>query len=254
MTKVASVRLGSLHISGDRVTDGFELDEDGIDGWHGGGYDVRRDDTPVPQGHGSFDVPVFLTSRVVTVTGRCVASSQERLAWHRGRLMGTLAQGNSGRIIVEDLGETLWADVRLAAGTKWTQFGGQPYATFKLSLWSKSPQKYGEGRTFGSGEAAFHYGNFPAVPVITVAGTMPNGYTINGPAGKKYVVTAGVTPTDSHIIDMATGILRIDGVPVYGKVSQGDTWAIPPGQAVAMTLAPVSGAGTISAVVVDTHV
>ena len=101
---------------------------------------------------------------------------------------------------------------------------------------------------------SFHYGNFPATSTIVVAGSMPSGYTIYGPAGKAYTVTQAVVSGHPHTIDMATGLLMIDGTYVYGVTSSGATWAVPPGGQVTQTLTPVSGAGTMTVSTPDTSI
>jgi hypothetical protein len=81
---------------------------------------------------------------------------------------------------------------------------------------------------------------------------MASGYTIEGPDGAEFSVTQAVTTGHPHTIDMRTGLLSVDGAVVYGQVSSGDTWEIPAGSAVSMTLVPVAGSGTLTATVRDT--
>lgn len=232
---------------------GIYLTSDGFTGWDSS-TDVRRDEVTVPQGHGSFDSPGFRAARVVSLAGVIVSPSEERTKFLGLRLTGLLADGDSGRVVVERKGY-LWADARLAAATKCEARGATPWiADWQMQLWFPDPRRYGETRVFASGAAAFHYGNFPSTPYMQVAGSMPGGYTINGPGGKKFTVTAAVVSGNPHYIDMSTGILRVGGYPLFGVVSQGDTWSIPGGQNLTMTLVPVSGSGTLTVSVVDTYV
>ena len=168
-----------------------------------------------------------------------------------------MTQGDSERVLVEYAGLTTWADARLGAKTQFTPaFAGAKTADFQLQLWCPNPRRFGGTNTPDAGTTvtSLHYGNFPATSVITVSGSMSSGYTINGPAGKVYTVTAAVVSGIPHVIDMATGLLMIDGVYVTGVVTQGDTWAVPPGMQVVQTLVPVSGTGTMSVATLDTYI
>lgn len=237
--------------------EGYVIDPEGFQGWDDG-TDVRRDEQAIPSGHGSFDVPGYLSPRVVSLSGNAIADSPQRLDWLRDQLTGLLAHGDSARIQAEHQGKILWSTCRLASKTKFVTSGADPTtAAFQIQLWCPNPRKYGDTRAFASGAAAFHYGNFKASPIIVVTPVgagMPSGYTINGPSGRKYTVSAALTAGHTHVIDMATGLIRVDGVVTAGIVTQPDTWSIPSGQQVTMTLVPVSGAGTMTAEVVDTYV
>jgi len=250
MGTFGDVRIGPVQIHAMKVSEGFELHPDGVDGWDSGS-EIRRDEVARAIAHGSFDAPGFQTARVVIIPGRCVAPSLEKLGWYRSQLIGLLADGGSARVMVDEYGETQWATARLGARTRWKSFGGAGYADFQLTLWCPDPRKFGSARTFGpaSSVSAHHFGNFPAAPVLTVEGTV-SGYTINGPDGKGFVVTAALTSGHPHVIDMATGRLSIDGVVQVGAVSRAETWTVPPGQQVTMSVT----AGTLTAEVLDTYI
>lgn len=223
-------------------------------GWNDGAPARAVSDDAIPMGDGDFDVPVFKGSRVVTIEGFCIADSVQELGILQGKLTGLGSTGNRMRLTVAEFGREQWANCRPDGTPEFDATDGLPRATFAVDVKCRDPRKFGDTRTFASGALAFHYGNYPATPQLLVTGSMPTGYTINGPAGKKYIVTAAVTSTASHLIDMNTGLLYVNGVVVYGAVSQGDTWSIPPGQQVAQTLVPASGTGTLAAQVMDTHV
>lgn len=242
------MRIGQWMATGKRGH-GFSLERDGLTGW-GDSVDVRREDVPRPMAHGSFDVPVYRGGRIVSASGLCRATSSEERAWFRSQLTGVLADGVSGQVIVEEDGQTLWANCRLAAGPKFSRFTFDKLARWQLQLWCADPRQFGEARTFAGGAPAFHYGNFPAPPVLTVSGSAAGGYTINGPSGKTFVVTKALVSGHPHTIDMATGRLTVDGVVQVGAVGRTQTWAIPPGQQVVMT----STAGTLTASVTDTFI
>lgn len=233
--------------------EGLFVEKDGFTGWESG-TEVRRDEVVIPGGHGSFDTPGLLSARVVSISGYAIARSQEKLGHLRGMLTGAGAAGDKLRIIVDLQGETLWADGRLTGQPSFVDSGGVRRARFQTQFWFPDPRKYGDTRTSASGAGAFHYGNFPASPVITVTGSMPSGYTITGPVGRTYVVTQALTSGHAHRIDMRTGRLYLDGVLQVGAVSVGQTWAVPGGAAVVHTLTPVSGTGVLSVAVTDTFI
>lgn len=247
------VRVKSLAFRGhrDAIRGGFYVDPDGFTGWDDG-VDVRRELHAIPQGHGAYDLPGFLEPRVFGVAGKCYADSDQKLEWWRGALTGLFADGDSGRVVVENRGLTTWANARLATRTEFAKIpGGALMARYRIQFWAANPRKFGEARTFDGGVPAYHYGNFTAAPVLMVSGASPSGYTINGPAGKQYVVTQALVSGHPHTIDMATGLLEVDGVVVFGGVSRADTWAIPAGAQVTMT---VSGSAVLSALVTDTYI
>src|SRR5690554_4546514 len=183
------VRIGQMVFHG-FADDGFVLEPGGFKGWDDG-VDVRRDMTDRPGAHGSFDVPGFLDSRVVALSGFCFADSEERLSWFRSQLTGLGANGDSFRVVVDHHGSTLWADARLASKPLFEADGGHASARFEIQFWFADPRKFGESRTFGPAASitAHHYGNFPSAPVLTITGASASGYTITGPGGRQFVVT-----------------------------------------------------------------
>jgi len=215
------------------------------------GVDIRRDEEDLPQAHGSFDVPGYLTSRTFPVSGFFVAKSEAELEHFGNRITGVLAGGNAGRVQVKWNGDTTWADMRLGARTKFVPDRAALIGEFQITFWAADPRKYGDTSVFAAGVAASHRGNFAATPVHTVSG-VGAGYTINGPSGKTFTVTKAVTSGHPHTIDMATGLLVVDGAVVVGQVTSADTWAVPPGGVVTHTL---SGAGlTLSTALKDTFI
>lgn len=247
---MTNVRIGQWLAEGGAGQDGFYIHT--IKGLFNG-PGVRGESVPRPQAHGDHDVPVFRSPRIVVIEGPCIADSSERLDWQSNVFSGLLAEGQSGQVIFDMPGGPRWGNARLAVGTQpefdVTLWGSR--AEYQLQLKFANPRLFGESRTFASGVAAMHYGNFTAAPVITVTGSAPSGYTINGPAGRQYKVTAalGATP---HVIDMADGYLRINGDVVSNAVTIADTWGIPSGTSSTITVTPVSGTASASQLVLDT--
>lgn len=250
------VRVGEVVFHGQEnvAGSGFYVEQGGFSGWEEGTA-PRLTEIFRPQAHGMFDLPVFQGARVVTISGVAVAESSAALAHMAAQITGLLADGSSERVFVHENGLDTWASARLGARTKFSPiFGAGKYANYELTLWCPNPRKFGEVREFASGEAAYHYGNFTAAPVMTVAGTIGTGYTIAGPDSKLFTVTQPVVSGTPHTIDMATGHLTVDGAIVHGEITQGDTWGIPGGSTVTNTLTPVSGSGTLTVAVTDTYI
>lgn len=254
---MTDVRVGSLVFRGGEGMHGFYVENGGLTGWFDG-PNTRADQTEIPQGHGDFDVPVFMGSRVISVAGWCHSKDARQMEHFQHQLTGLLAHGGTGRLQVDGPSNSLWADVHRFGQPQFVPEVWGQSARYQVQFWAPDPRKFGETRHFAGGVAAYHYGNFAASPRIYVraTSTMSGGYTINGPAGKKYIVSAALAAGHLHTIDMNTGLLYVDGVDTatFGVVAQGDTWAVPPGQSVAVTLTTGAGAGTLDVAVTDTYV
>lgn len=230
---------------------GFIIKPDGWKNWESG-PGTRGERIDIPHGDGQFDLPVFRSSRSPQVSGHAFAEDDGELLDMGDQFTGLLAEG-PGVVVVEMAHSTRWARVRLGDEPLFVPHGGSSYATFTLQMWAPDPRKFGEfPRYFLGGEVARHYGNVTAAPVHTVSGSMPNGYTLNGPAGKQFIVTAPLVPGVPHRIDMETAELFVGGVLTYRKVLRPETWGIPKGVGVVHT---VTGAGSADLVteVYDTY-
>ncbi|WP_193596069.1 hypothetical protein [Microbacterium sp. YJN-G] len=244
------VRVGGVTFHGSdpaaAPVEGFVFVE--FEGWNDA-PSARGEKVPRPDAHGDFDLPVTRGPRLVTMSGWCRASSPERMGHFRSQLTGLLADGQLGRIIVDEFGVTQWADVRIYGDPRFRKRGRSRYADWSIAFRSPDARKYGETREFAAGETAVHYGNFPATPTHRVTGTA-GGYTINGPSGKKFTVTSG-PGSGTDRIDMATGRVYRNGVLMLGIVSQGDLWTVGPGlPGVVHTIS----AGTLTTEATDTFV
>lgn len=243
------VRVGALTFEG-YATKGLLISPDGFSGWDSGtdskGQTFSREDS-----HGDYDLPVYRQSRIVSISGQALADSDAELVHLGSRLTGLGSSGDVVRLVVDHHGSTTWADARVVSQTQWDERGGHAVADYQIQFKCADPRKFAETRAFASGEPAFHYGNFPATPQLTISGTSSSGYTVNGPNGKRVVVTRALVAGSPHTYDMDTGLLRVNGVLVYGGVSVADTWSIPGGTRVTHTL---SGPGTLSVKVTDAYV
>lgn len=225
-----SVNVAGLHISGGPGK--IVLAPQGLDGWDDG-VDVRRTIVDRPNGHGSYDAPGYLDSRVISITGRVLADSREECEALGGRITGLLAGGQSGRIQVTAEGGTQWAACRLSARTRFTPDFSRRNAVFQLQLWCADPRKFGqvhvEELTGGQSRSLYHYGNAEAAPLVEIRGPITGGYQINSNDGRVFRVNSGIASGSRHTIDMNDGLLRVNGRVAAGLVGQADVWKIPPG-------------------------
>jgi len=238
---------------------GFVVDPEGLDGIDDGVV-VKGETVSRPSQHGDYELPTFLESRIVSLSGNCLADSPERLGTLRRQFTGLLV-GAVGNVVFEHLGSTVWGRAGLAPGVQKkfkVDAASSTHARFQLQLKFHDPRLFGESKPFAAAASLSlrHYGNFLSLPALEVTGSMPSGYSVNGPDGRKYTVTQALTPGQTHRIDMNTGRLYRNGVLQVGWVSRSETWGIPAGSlGVAYALAPVSGSGLISAPsVLDTFI
>lgn len=209
--------------------EGLFVGPDGFEGWDDG-PETRRESIDRPGQHGEFDLPVFNGSRVISIDGHALAWSDVELDLLRNRVMGIAADGARTRLTVEHRGSSLWADVRRGARPTFRDAGirsGMMRAKFAIHLVAADPRKYGEEHEFPAGAVSINRGNFPATPQHLVTGTSGT-YTINGPGGKKFIVSSG-PGSGTDRIDMASGRVYRNGVLQLGVTSRADLWAVPPG-------------------------
>jgi hypothetical protein len=254
-----SADIGGLLNIRSRPTDsdpwGFFFGPEGFNGWTDGAG-VRRSETPIAGGIGSFDIPPLAGSRYLPWTGLARASSMKKLGQLSDELSGLLIDGSEAEVAVYHLGSTRTAMARLADQSLFVADGksgpkGEARARFSLQLFCADPRKFGETRSFAAGEEAFHDGNYIASPVLRVYGTGVSGYTIGGPDGRSLKVTHPIVQGHHHFIDTATRRLTVDGAVIFNAVT-GTPWGIPPYQSVVHTLSVLSGSATLSVPVAET--
>jgi hypothetical protein len=206
----------------------FEGWRDGVDG----DYDEER----VIDGPGSVDVPVELSSRIVTMSGRGRATTLGDLAQLSDRVTGQLGGKTARPFRVRELLETTWAPAQCIKA-KFPIFGGQLFGDYSMTFWMPKPWKFGETtESFENGEFAIHRGNTESVPYFRIGGSRPLGYTIHGPQGKSVVVTRPVVPGVLHEYNMTDGELYVGGLLVDGGITRGDSWALAGGGGFAHTI------------------
>lgn len=251
MTQLLRVRAGYFTALGapNEVGDdtGFFIERAGWTGWESG-TDTRGDDVARTLAPGSFDRPGFQSARVVSIGGWAQANSPEELGHMRAIVTGLGADGGLVRVTVDEHGKTMWGDFRLTGKTSFVDQGGDNTARFQIQFWSAREQLFGETRTFPSGASVYHYGNYGATPKITVTGS--GAYTITS-GSRQFIVSSALPAGQTDVIDFRTGWVRRNGALMFGGVSRAETWAIPPGQQVPMS---ITGGMSMSVAVTDTWV
>jgi len=258
---ILSINAAGLEIFGRPWEDearGFFLAPDGFKGWDGAPT-VRREDVARSGSHGSFDARGTLDARLPVFTGICVSPSPAETLMLGERLTGLLADGGSGLISVQRHQREQHSVGRLAGATQFDVRGRTPrFADFQIQFWLPDPRKYGKRRVFTSAAdglwTSYHRGNFPAGSTVTVTGNAPS-YTVGGPDGKRFKVSAELRPGEPHLINLSTGQITIRGQVKFGVVSVADTWTVIPNTLVAHAIV-ADGGGTAKAehAVEDTYI
>ncbi len=249
---VALVMRGGASVFGDER--GFVVGPDGFKGWDDG-VSFRSNRADRPTGHGQFHDRGFMDARVVTISGHAFAGSAQELDSMRWKLTGFLSDGEKGRITVDHLGSTTWADCDVTDVKFEVLAADATVARFQISLVCVDPRRYGETRRFGAGDMVFHRGNAHASPIITVSGSVPSGgYVVWADGGKHFRVLVPLVAGRPHVIDMATGYIMVNGSVVPAAGGDGRVWTIPGGRRMQHTVSSASGSASISIAVKDTWI
>lgn len=248
------VRVGEVEFHG--LTDrGFLIEPGGFRGWEGAPA-TRRERSDRPGSHGQFPAAAFKSSRLVTLAGTALGSSEAEVA-HLGDVLAGIGQEDA-RITVTTAVGTRWADGSVEGAIRFDRVGGFAEADFEVSFLLPDPFKYGEVRTSVSTPGAFvqswHRGNAPAHPQFRVTATtaMSSGYALLGKGGKVFWVPSALAAGKTATIDFRTGIVRHDGVRVSSVTPS--TWSVNGGESVGWQLVPNNGvgAGTATCYLTDT--
>ena len=203
----------------------------GFKGWDGS-PSGRREAVARPFAHGEFDLPVFRSPRVVTISGVAVAGSTYELRQLSEALTALGADGEMLPLVVDHEGQELKAYARVieVTFTDEGKRGARQRAKFSVNLVCPDPRKYGVTNVYsGDGSVlVWQRGNFPGLPQIRVSGASSSGYTVTGPGGKKIVVSRALASGSPHTLDLATGALLVGGSRVLGGVASYQEFTIPP--------------------------
>lgn len=232
---------------------GLFVGDGGLKGWEGS-PSGRREAVGRPFAHGEFDLPVFRSPRVVTVSGVAAAPSEYELRQLANDVTGLGADGELVPVAVDLEGQVLTASARVVEAS-FTDSGrrfGDVHGVFSVNLVCPDPRKYGETSVFsGSGSVSvWQRGNFPAAPSVRVSGSAASGYTVSGPGGGKIVVSRALTSGSPHTLDLATGALMVGGSRVLGGVASYKGFTIP---ARKKTTVSVTNSSSLQVTVKDTY-
>jgi len=248
------VRIGGLEFRGGEGFEGFYLGSDGIVGWDDS-PDIRFDSIDRANRDGEFDVPVYYGARVLTVSGFCYANSSEKLGYYRNRLIG-LTQDLT-RVDVTQHGVTTFGQGAMAAASKFQVDIPGRRAAYQFSRRFPNPLKYGHENHEQSDANGFavvsHYGNTDAASRLVVTGSAPS-WDVTA-RGMTVAVSRALQSGQTHVYDLRTGVLTINGSPApAGSLTQADTWTVPAGDAVGFRLHVGSGNGTLDVYTRDTYI
>lgn len=246
------IMWGGLHFQGGEEPATYTIERGGITGLLAGGSGFRRQETSRPSAHGDFDSRSYRTGRRISWGGLVLTDSGAEQEHAIRRLEAVASSGNLSQITFESGSNPLWGmfgsdseiDVRVET------YGA--VARYKLGVYAPDPLMFGEVRSYAAGVPAVHYGNFPALPELTVTGPHPAGYTVSA-GSSQFTVTTPLASGSTDVIDMSTGWVRRNGVLLVGGVSVADTWTVPPGlPGVVHSL--TGGSGSLTVRVTDTFI
>lgn len=204
---------------------------------------------------GDFDTEVHYSRRLVTLTGRLIATSPEQAEEARTRLTGLLHQGGIFSVTSGN-GTTKWGSARRGRIVPGPIRGR--YLTFQMELRFPDPYKYGaqQSEVAKPGEPAFlvNRGNAQAWSIITITGSMPLGYKVILNGVTIDVIEPLVTGKP-HVIDMKKRRITINGVWGYGLMDAPSYPSIRPGARQAISFVPFeSGTGQAVVAFNDTYI
>ena len=252
--------VGGLPIFSNRQgsTDYLLCGPDGLEGWWDA-PDIRLEQVNIPNGHGQFDLPSFLGSRVISISGHAFASTRGGLRM-LGSQVKVLLQRDTVEVLVEEDGFTGIVAYGKPADVKWREYPNDTCAEFHIQVWCPDPLKYGQRNQFsmasdGAYIDIYHRGDFTAYPKVTITGSAADGYELAHPSGAVYQVDKPLVTGHPHEVDMRTGLLRVDGVVDMVGVTGASVWHVPPGAYHQMKVRPLTVGQTATAVcyVTDTY-
>lgn len=247
------VNVGGLDFFGHRGP--FAIGKDGFTGWDDQTY--RKDSTARPNSHGNFPAPSYREAKTVNLNGHIIADGADQLNHFMDRFNGILTEGGTGKLTVQRPWGARWAPVASIVSRKALEVGGLTRGTFALVLQIDDPCKYGKRNSpvAKPGEPTYlvQRGNADAWAVITVAGSMPLGYTVK--IGSTLIdVSAPLVSGAPHTIDMAMRRLKVGGAWEYQSLHATTFPPVKPGPRQSFSLTPFEGGtGSATAVFYDTY-
>lgn len=220
-------------------------------------------DTPQPKrsrierdnADGEFSTPIFYEPRLITYNGR-VSSLNHGYLHEAQQQIASLAFRGGAQFMVSGHGPAQWASVDPRGPISCT-LETDTYLRFQIPLEAVDPFKYGatEPFTVSSGGASYvhHMGTVEAWPVVTVTGSMSDGYTLSY-RSQTVSVPMGIPSGVTHLIDFKNRRLYVNGEVFFGAFGSSGFRPVPPGPRTAFGLSCPSGSGTAVVSVTDTYI
>jgi hypothetical protein len=241
--------LGALEFIGDGDAATYTIGRNGLVGYFEG-VDTQGEQLNRAGGDGAFDSPLFLTGRLITLSGMILASSAADFEAALTALATISTQTLSTFTVTSDAGTTT-AQVRRVGKPDISVNTFGLSGAYQLTLFAPDPRRYGSAQpTAGPGASlsVSHDGNWPATPRVTVTGAQSAPYTVSD-GTHSVTVTQALASGHTHVIDMNTGWVYLDGVVQPNATSALDVFQIPPA-----TTVTVTGPPSMSVDVTDTYV
>ncbi|WP_434922941.1 hypothetical protein ACR9WD_05990 [Glutamicibacter sp. PAEs-4] len=230
----------------------FEVDE--IDGWWNP-PSWRNTDEARALNHGDMSSESFLEARYITIRGAFAAKARND-RWEGANIIAALLASGARRLVVRADSQILWADVKAVdqASAVWV---APLLMEYTLQLKANDPFRYGEAHSYdlasGSEISVFHFGTTEAWPVVTVMGSMPDGYTLSY-RSQTVSVPMGIPSGVTHRIDFKNRRLYVNGEVFFGAFGSTGFRPVPSGPRTAFGLSCPSGSGTAVVSVTDTYI
>lgn len=239
---------------------GFALSR--LEGWSEG-VDMDSQSSRRPAGPGTVGGDGQLGERDFAAHGMVYARSLAELTSLGARLTSLAADGLDTRVDVTQWGASTWGMARRAGAPRFQPrplAGGRVIASWSLQLLARDPRRYGVTRVAGPGVTVpvAHGGSYNADPVVTVTATSAiSTYglrLVQDGVQLGYLRLNALAAGKTHVIDMRSGFVALDGAVTDRQIHSGAPWAIPPCSECTVTLEPVTGAGTVALAFSDTYI
>jgi hypothetical protein len=136
MSVVATV--GGLTFNGSGVGP-YTIDPDGLKGWFLGGASMRREYVDRPTQPGQFATPGYLSGRIVEITGKVLADTEEAFESALDALEGLLSDGGSDTLTVTTASGAKTATVSLYGEPQLKMIRWGSSAEYQIQLWAPNP-------------------------------------------------------------------------------------------------------------------